>query len=151
MERALITATIAPASRIMKPSRDIGSGEGGRPISSESADAQTQAAVQELLAILPADVLEEIRNGEIDVGDPAFLNGLMDHASRQSVADPRNGRKILGKIIKLRKLINRTLRDSDPEIIANSTVQHEDVRTGRNAPCRCGSGRKFKQCCMRKT
>jgi hypothetical protein len=151
MERALITATIAlPPSRIMKPSQDLRSGGGGQTASSESADAQTQAAVHELLAILPADVLEEIRNGEIDVGDPAFLNGLMDHASRQSVADPRNGRRILGKIIKLRKLIHRTLRDSDPEIVATSTVQYEDVRTGRNAPCRCGSGRKFKQCCMRK-
>lgn len=111
---------------------------------------QTEAAVRELLAILPPDVLEEIRNGRIDTGDPAFLEGLMDHASRHAVADPRNGRRILGKIIKLRKLINRTLRDSDPEVVVTATVANEGERTGRNAPCPCGSGRKFKQCCMRK-
>ncbi len=25
------------------------------------------------------------------------------------------------------------------------------MKTGRNAPCRCGSGRKFKHCCEGKT
>jgi hypothetical protein len=125
-------------------------GNGSLAIASPSAESQTQAAVRELLAILPPDVLEEIRSGKIDTGDPAFLDGLMDHASRQAVADPRSGRRILGKIIKLRKLINRTLRDSDPEVVVTSTVSHEGERTGRNAPCPCGSGRKFKQCCMRK-
>lgn len=29
------------------------------------------------------------------------------------------------------------------------TVRHRGVKVGRNEPCPCGSGRKFKQCCMR--
>ena len=29
------------------------------------------------------------------------------------------------------------------------TVRHEGPRVGRNDPCPCGSGRKFKQCCGR--
>lgn len=114
-------------------------------------EAKTQAAVRELMALLPEDVLEELKRGEIDSRDPAFLEGLMDHASRLSLADPRHGRRMLGKIIKLRKLINRTLRDSDPDVVVSSTVSHEGMRVGRNDVCPCGSGRKFKQCCMRKT
>jgi hypothetical protein len=27
---------------------------------------------------------------------------------------------------------------------------HTDARPGRNEPCRCGSGRKYKQCCLPK-
>lgn len=112
--------------------------------------AQTQAAVRELLAILPTDVLGDIRKGDIDARDPAFLNGLMDHASRLSLADPRNGRRILGKIIRLRKLLHRNLRESDPDVVVASTIIRDERRVGRNGACPCGSGRKFKQCCMRK-
>jgi hypothetical protein len=31
---------------------------------------------------------------------------------------------------------------------AAATVRHRAERTGRNDPCPCGSGRKFKKCCM---
>jgi hypothetical protein len=118
--------------------------------STEREDRETQTAVRELLAILPADVLGDIRSGDIDAHDPAFLNGLMDHASRLSLADPRNGRRILGKIIRLRKLINRNLRESDPAMALSATVVSDGKRVGRNALCPCGSGHKYKQCCMRK-
>lgn len=127
----------------MKPER-------ASPESTEREDRETQAAVREILALLPADVLGEIQNGEIDSRDPAFLNGLMDHASRHSLADPRNGRRMLGKIIRLRKLLNRNLREVDPGIATTTTVVSDGKRVGRNSACPCGSGRKFKQCCMRK-
>ncbi len=29
------------------------------------------------------------------------------------------------------------------------TVEHRAEKTGRNDPCPCGSGKKFKKCCMR--
>ena len=113
-------------------------------------DAETHRAVREILALLPTDVVEELNRGQIEVEDPAFLDGLMDHVSRLSLADPRAGQKILGKVIKLKKRIRRSLRDSDPETVTSSTVTREGQRVGRNDPCPCGSGRKFKQCCMRK-
>lgn len=28
-----------------------------------------------------------------------------------------------------------------------ATVQRDEPKTGRNDPCPCGSGKKFKQCC----
>ncbi len=125
-------------------------GERKTPVVSDNEGLETQAAVRELLAILPPDVLGEIRSGEIDVGDPAFLSGLMDHASRLSIGDPQNGRRILGKIIRLRKLLNRSLRETEPGLAFSPTVVNDNQRVGRNGVCPCGSGRKFKQCCMRK-
>jgi hypothetical protein len=137
MEQSIQTRTF------MKPERESLE-------SPETEDAETQAAVRELLALLPEDVLGDIQDGKIDTKDPAFLNGLMDHASRHSLADPRSGRRILGKIIRLRKLLHRNLRESDPENSVTSTVVSDSKRVGRNSACPCGSGRKFKQCCMRK-
>jgi hypothetical protein len=113
-------------------------------------DAETHRAVREILTLLPTDVVEELNRGQIDPDDPAFMDGLMDHVSRLSLADPRTGQKILGKVIKLKKRIRRSLRDSDPDVVTSATVTREAQRVGRNEPCPCGSGRKFKQCCMRK-
>lgn len=30
------------------------------------------------------------------------------------------------------------------------TIRNRDVKVGRNDPCICGSGKKYKNCCMRK-
>jgi SEC-C motif-containing protein len=35
----------------------------------------------------------------------------------------------------------------DGEELKNPTVQYETPRPGRNDPCPCGSGKKFKKCC----
>jgi hypothetical protein len=116
----------------------------------DASEANTRRAIQELLDVLPKDVLDELNAGTIDLKDPAFLDGLTDHVSRLALASPRSGQQILGKIIKLKKLIARSLRESDPDVPVSSTVKSAGNRVGRNDPCLCGSGRKYKQCCMRK-
>ena len=131
-----------------KRSRTISTSDFSSPSAIDGRE--TAAAVRELLDLLPADVLGDIRSGEIDTGDPAFLSGLMDHASRLSIADPQKGRRMLGKIMRLKKLLHRSLRESDPGLAVTATIVSEGKRTGRNDACPCGSGRKFKQCCMRK-
>jgi hypothetical protein len=119
--------------------------------SAEDHDADdTRRAIRELLDVLPKDIVEELNAGSIDLKDPAFLDGLMDHVSRLALARPATGQKILGKIIRLKKLITRSLRESDPEIPVSSTVVRGGNRVSRNDPCPCGSGRKYKQCCLRK-
>jgi SEC-C motif-containing protein len=115
-----------------------------------SHDAETKRAIRELLDVLPKDVLDELNTGAIDLKDPAFLDGLMDHVSRLSLASPRMGQRILGKIIRLKKLIARSLRESDPGVPVSSTVTRSGARISRNDACPCGSGRKYKQCCLRK-
>ena len=103
-----------------------------------SADVQTKQAIRELLDVLPHDVIEELNRGAIDLQDPAFLDGLMDHVSRLSLASPREGQRILGKIIKLKKLISRSLRDSDPEVAVSPTITRtgQRSRTQRHLPLR---------------
>jgi len=113
-------------------------------------EAETKAAIRELLALLPEDVVRDLNQGEIDLHDPAFLDGLTDHVSRQALADPKRGRRILGKMVRLKKLIARSVRQSDPDAAVSSTITRDETRVGRNAPCPCGSGRKYKQCCLRK-
>jgi hypothetical protein len=114
------------------------------------SEADLKRSIRELLDVLPKDVLDEINRGVIDLKDPAFLDGLMDHVSRLSLANPRNGQRILGKIIKLKKLISRSLRETDPQVAVSSTVTRTGERLGRNDLCKCGSGKKYKQCCLRK-
>ena len=113
-------------------------------------EIETKRAIRELLEVLPKDVLDELNSGSIDLKDAAFLDGLTDHVSRLSLANPRTGQKILGKIIKLKKLIARSLRQSDPEVTVSATITRQGDRVGRNNACPCGSGKKYKQCCLRK-
>ena len=113
-------------------------------------DLETRRAIRELLDVLPKDVLDELNGGTIDLKDPAFLDGLTDHISRLSLANPRSGQRIIGKVIKLKKLISRSLRSTDPEVVVSTTIARAGQRIGRNDPCPCGSGKKHKQCCLRK-
>jgi len=113
-------------------------------------DIETKQAIRELLDSLPKDILDELNAGTIDLKDTSFLDGLVDHISRLSLASPRAGQKILPKIIKLKKLISRSLRESDPAVQVSATVTRTTARVGRNNPCPCGSGKKYKQCCLRK-
>jgi len=120
------------------------------PSSEPAPEVELKRSIRELLDVLPKDILDELNSGAIDLKDPAFLDGLMDHVSRISLANPASGKRILGKIIKLKKLITRSLRESEPEVAASATVTRIGERIGRNDPCKCGSGRKYKQCCLRK-
>jgi hypothetical protein len=111
---------------------------------------ETRRAIRELLDVLPKDVLDDLNQGVIELNDAGFLDGLTDHVARISLASPKAGRGILSKIIKLKKLITRNLRESDPAVRVSSTITRASDRVRRNAPCKCGSGRKYKQCCLRK-
>jgi hypothetical protein len=126
-----------------------------RPDQSTSGDGplergDPQQAIREILKLLPEDVLFDLNRHEVDVHDPAFLEGLTDHVARLALADPHQGRRLLGKVIKLKKLISRDVKENHPEAVVSSTVARSDARIGRNALCPCGSGKKFKNCCLRR-
>jgi preprotein translocase subunit SecA len=36
------------------------------------------------------------------------------------------------------------------ETVKREPVRHTGKKVGRNDPCPCGSGKKFKSCCMKK-
>ena len=110
--------------------------------------AEIRQEIRQLLELLPDDVVGELNAGTIDVHDPAFLAGLTDHVSRQALADPRRGNQLLGKLGKVKTLLRRALRDSHEDLETSTTIRRSDQRVGRNDPCPCGSGRKFKECCL---
>ena len=111
--------------------------------------AELRQEIRELLSLLPPDVVGELNAGKIDVHDGAFLTGLTDHVSRLSIADPQTGKVLLGKLVRIKKLIRRSLRDSHEDLDTSSTIRRSDPRVGRNDACPCGSGRKYKDCCLR--
>src|SRR5262245_6876385 len=147
-----VSATAIGARRLMMGRRTMRSqpDSSASPPTDSGGEAEIKRAIRELLDVLPKDVLDELNAGTIDLKDPAFLDGLADHVARLSIASPKTGQRILGKIIKLKKLITRGLRESDPEVVVSATVTRKGQRIGRNEICPCGSGKKYKQCCMRK-
>ncbi|MEO0529310.1 MAG: SEC-C metal-binding domain-containing protein [Planctomycetota bacterium] len=60
----------------------------------------------------------------------AEASSLSDTASQQGDADPSDP--------------TQSRSDAKPEPIRN-----RDEKVGRNDPCPCGSGKKYKQCCLR--
>lgn len=111
--------------------------------------AELHDEIRDLLSLLPTDVVGELNDGKIDVQDGAFLAGLTDHVSRLSLADPQKGKVLLGKLMRVKKLIRRSLRESHEDLDTSSTIRRQDRRVGRNDACPCGSGRKYKDCCLR--
>ena len=52
-----------------------------------------------------------------------------------------------------------TVQDDEPgsrhlpapaRVEATPTIRRQTPRLGRNEPCHCGSGKKYKKCCLRK-
>ncbi len=48
---------------------------------------------------------------------------------------------------KQRKLIHASVKDKEAPVV--STVKRDKPKVGRNDPCPCGSGKKYKKCCGR--
>jgi len=46
---------------------------------------------------------------------------------------------------------SETLFDPEPETEETTTVRRNTPKIGRNAPCPCGSGKKYKKCCLNKS
>jgi len=126
-------------------------GELDRKLDDPRVTAEIRKEIRQLLDLLPDDVVAELNAGAIDVHDSAFLSGLSDHVSRLALADPQVGKELLGKLVKVKKLIRRSLRDSDGDLETSSTIRRSEQRVGRNDSCPCGSGRKYKDCCLRKS
>jgi hypothetical protein len=128
--------------------------EAGQSIESDLTGTRFQAEaakeISDLLKLLPDDVLAELKVGTIDPHDSAFLEGLSDHVARLTLASPSLGSRLLGKLNKVKKLIRRSLHESNPDEKTSNTISRDGPHVGRNAPCPCGSGRKFKQCCLRR-
>lgn len=78
--------------------------------------------------------------------DPTIKKRLIDIAKRME-ADGVNFKSIR-QMKKWMKDHEEELRAENPEAAPKvETVVHEGPRIGRNDPCPCGSGKKYKKCC----
>ncbi len=113
---------------------------------------------------------EDVHNGgDADesegIGDPfEFAGNFVAQVLGKKLANQIDPDKLPPALKEL--LTEEELRADDPRLIkalASEEVQkllalsapvkpmkHEGVRIGRNDPCHCGSGIKFKKCCGRK-
>jgi len=48
------------------------------------------------------------------------------------------------------KTLNKADELEDYDYETTGTIRNEQPKTGRNEPCPCGSGKKYKKCCLRK-
>lgn len=88
--------------------------------------------------------MEKIINGESDDEFNIHTKDPLEHFSRKgiglihSVHYGESEEHDIG-------LIKRIIEESETE-----EIEPDEKKVGRNAPCPCGSGKKYKRCCMRK-
>lgn len=113
------------------------------------ADEDLAEQISALLALLPADIVRDLNEERIHLGDEGFLEAIVDHLQRNKPsllldkaigAHLRNAKKKMGKV----------LRAEFPDVDHTSTVRKKEKTIGRNDRCPCGSGKKFKTCCLHK-
>ena len=49
--------------------------------------------------------------------------------------------------VQITKASQENLNNLDNDTVRKETVKNEEPKVGRNDPCPCGSGKKYKQCC----
>jgi len=85
--------------------------------------------------------------------EPLFLlNGMLKEDVEKSGErwfPPAEEARLIADIQENLPVIVQTLYNFWRNRRACGTVKHDEPRAGRNDPCPCGSGRKFKQCCGR--
>ena len=85
--------------------------------------------------------------------EPMFmLNGMLKEDAEKSGErwfSPAEEARLVADIQDNLPVIVQTLYNFWRAKRGAATVQREEPKTGRNDPCPCGSGKKFKQCCGR--
>jgi len=85
--------------------------------------------------------------------EPMFvLNGMLKEDAEKSGErwfSPAEEARLVADIQENFPVIVQTLYNFWRNKRSGGTVRHDEPKSGRNDPCPCGSGRKFKQCCGR--
>lgn len=84
-----------------------------------------------------------------------FSDVLSIHMDRQSANAGEDAQEMTDELIKMLRVILPPKLDKmlpemhAPRVLARGDqAAHFDEKTGRNDPCPCGSGKKYKKCCM---
>ena len=100
--------------------------------------------------------IEERIEREIDSLPAMFKGKLKDPAIKKRFIDIAKRMEKDGVDFKSIRQMKKWMKAHEAELRAEGmgadvpkveTVVHEGPRTGRNDPCPCGSGKKYKKCC----
>ena len=69
----------------------------------------------------------------------------------EPVTDERREALIIGAAAGVMRMHRYFLKRRAAYSMPSGTFARSGAKTGRNDPCPCGSGKKFKQCCGRRT
>jgi preprotein translocase subunit SecA len=104
-------------------------------------DAKQEGSERESIQDKITDLIFRMEEAVQDNSDAVLAQAQMRHDAATRPLPPEN-----------------TIRAQQDDAIANSQqpagksqpVRNKEPRVGRNDPCPCGSGKKYKQCCMKK-
>lgn len=86
---------------------------------------------------LGLEILNTVKGGPADAdGKVEFIATFNESGTRQEHREIATFQKVNGAWY---------FKDGKPQ--SGTTVKHETPKTGRNDPCTCGSGKKYKKCC----
>ena len=85
--------------------------------------------------------LQRLRDGTLGWFYPVYVSGKLAHLKPQAFWDPSDNAAVIGVQETRRKMI----LEQNKKIL--NRLRYGQSKTGRNDPCPCGSGQKFKHCC----
>lgn len=101
------------------------------------------------------ETIEERLEREMDSLPAMFKGKLKDPTVKKRLIDIAKRMEADGVNFKSIRQMKKWMKDHEEELRAENpeatpkveTVVHEGPRIGRNDPCPCGSGKKYKKCC----
>ena len=127
------------------------------PFKKKEAPAAAAAPAKKSAPTDKKESIEERLEREID-SLPGFIKGkLKDPAVKQRFIDIAKRMEKDGVDLKSPRQMKKWMKAHEAELRAEQqqngqlpkveTVVHDGPRIGRNDPCPCGSGKKYKKCC----
>ncbi|MGD9642430.1 MAG: SEC-C metal-binding domain-containing protein [Elusimicrobiales bacterium] len=119
------------------------------PAASAAAPKAAPAAVKEKA---PADKTDDELAAELDKMSPQILAQAKDPQMRAMIIGIYRKMLVAGVDVSDDKEVKKWMK-KHPEVLQGGetikveTVRREEPKVGRNDPCPCGSGKKYKKCC----
>lgn len=132
----------APAAPAAKPA----------PVPPAAPKAAAPAAPAAVKAKAPADKTDDELAAELDKMSPQILAQAKDPQMRAMIIGIYRKMLVAGVDVSDDKEVKKWMK-KHPEVLQGGetikveTVRREEPKVGRNDPCPCGSGKKYKKCC----
>jgi FkbM family methyltransferase len=94
-------------------------------------------------ALYDLTCLSRVQDGTLGWFYPVYVNEKLNNWRPHAFWDARNN----DEVVRLQLNRRESILKSNARIL--DLLKHRQIKTGRNEPCPCGSGRRFKHCCGR--